>query len=191
MEMLRTLGRNWWMFVVQGMAAVLFGLGALAWPDRTLAFLIALFGAYALVDGIVALATLFVAGEGATPWWAWLLRSITGIAAGVATFAWPGMTALVLVYLIAARALLAGIFEMAAAMELRKEIEGEWLMVASGALSVLLGLWLFAAPGEGALALTWTIGIFAIVIGGLLIALGFRVKGIHERMESFAHARAR
>jgi uncharacterized membrane protein HdeD (DUF308 family) len=179
------------MFAVQGVAAVLFGLGAMAWPGQTLAVLIALFGAYALADGIAALFAMFQTTAQITPWWVWLLRGITGIAAGLVTFAWPGITALSLVYVIAAKALLSGIFEIVAALQLRKEIEGEWLMVASGALSVMLGLWLFAAPGEGALALTWTIGIFAIVIGGLLIALGFRVRGLHERMESFAHARAR
>jgi uncharacterized membrane protein HdeD (DUF308 family) len=179
------------MFAVQGVAAVLFGLAALAWPDLTLAFLIALFGAYAFVDGLAALVAMFQTTAQSTPWWAWLLRGITGIGAGLVTFAWPGITALTLVYIIAARALLAGIFESVAALRFRKELEGEWLMVGSGALSVILGLWLFAAPGPGALALTWTIGIFAIVIGGLLIALGFRVRGLHERLKSFAHARAR
>jgi uncharacterized membrane protein HdeD (DUF308 family) len=181
--MLRALGRNWWVLVVQGGAAVLFGLGAMAWPGLTLAVLIALFGAYALVDGVLALVSMFGAREQGTPWWVFLLWGVAGIGAGLAAFAYPGMTALILVYFIAARALLSGIFAIVAAIALRKEIEGEWLMVASGALSVILGVWLFAAPGEGALALTWTIGFFAVVIGILLIVLGFRLRGLHERLQ--------
>ena len=187
--MLRTLGQNWWVLVVQGVAAVLFGLGALAWPGLTLTALIALFGAYAIVDGIAALVAMVLAREPGRPWWVFLVWGLVGIGAGLATFAYPGLTALILVYFIAARALLSGIFQVIAAVMLRKEIENEWLLIASGALSVLLGLWLFAAPGEGALALTWTIGIFAIAIGGLLIALGFRVRGLHERLETLGQDR--
>jgi uncharacterized membrane protein HdeD (DUF308 family) len=182
--MLRALGQNWWVLVLQGLAAILFGLGAIAWPGLTLAALIALFGAYALVDGIAALVGMFQAREPGRPWWVFLLWGLVGVGAGLATFAYPGITALILVYFIAARALLSGIFQVVAAVMLRKEIENEWLLIASGALSVAFALWLFAAPGEGALALTWTIGIFAIVIGGLLIALGFRVRGLHERLQN-------
>jgi uncharacterized membrane protein HdeD (DUF308 family) len=182
--MLRSLGENWWVLVVQGVLAILFGLGAIAWPGLTLLVLITLFGAYAIADGILALAGMFrTSGQGA-PWWLFLLRGVVGIAAGLLTFAYPGMTALILVYFIAARALLSGIFEIVAALALRKEIEGEWLMIASGAVSALFGLVLFGAPGAGALALTWTIGIFALVIGAMLIALGFRVRGLHERLQT-------
>jgi uncharacterized membrane protein HdeD (DUF308 family) len=188
--MLAAVGKNWWLLLVQGAVAILFGLGAMLWPGATLAALIGLFGAFALVDGVMALVAMFKSASGTTPWWLWLLRGITGIAAGLATFAWPGLTALMLVYVIAARYLLDGLFEIVAAVQLRKEIQGEWLMVAGGALSVILGLWLFAAPGAGALALAWMIGIFAIVIGGTLIALGFRVRGLHERLQARAPAHA-
>jgi uncharacterized membrane protein HdeD (DUF308 family) len=174
--------------VVQGIASVLFGLGALSWPGLTLAVLIALFAGYAVVDGVLALFAMFGEAGSGSPRWVLLLRGVTGIAAGIAAFAWPGMTALLLVYVIAARALLSGIVEIVGATMLRKEIEGEWLMIASGALSILFGLWLFAAPGAGALALAWTIGIFAILIGALLIALGFRLRGLHERLQALGPA---
>ena len=182
--MLAALGRNWWVLVVQGVAAVLFGLAALSWPGLTLGVLIALFGAYAIVDGVLALFAMFRdAGSGA-PRWVLLVRAVTGIVAGLAAFAWPGLTALLLVYVIAARAVVAGLFEVIGAFMLRKEIQGEWLMIAGGALSILFGLWLFGAPGAGALALAWTIGLFAIVIGAVLIALGFRLRGLHGRVQS-------
>ena len=185
--MLQAVGQNWWMFLVQGVAAILFGLGALAWPGLTLTVLIALFGAYALADGIVALVAMFQTSAQSTPWWVWLLRGITGIGAALVTFAWPGMTAMFLVFVIAARALLSGIFEIVAAIHLRKELDNEWLLALSGLLSVVLGVFLVVAPGAGALAVLWWIGAFAIVFGILEIVLGFRLKGVNARL---AHRRA-
>jgi uncharacterized membrane protein HdeD (DUF308 family) len=114
--------------------------------------------------------------------WGVLLAGLAGIAIGVITFMSPGITAIALVYLIAAWAVLRGVFEIIAAIQLRKEIENEWLLGLAGALSVVLGLFLFAAPGAGAIAVLWWIGAFAIVFGILEIILGFRLKGLKGRV---------
>jgi len=180
--MLRTLAQNWWAIVLRGVCAVLFGLGAFAWPGITLAVLVMFYGAYALVEGAFAVAGAIMGRRaGAFPWGV-LLSGLAGIAIGVITFMSPQITAIALVYLIAAWAVLRGVFEIVAAIQLRKEIENEWLLGLAGALSVVLGLWLFAAPGAGAVALLWWIGAFAIVFGIVEIILGFRLKGLKDRV---------
>lgn len=180
--MLRTLAQNWWAIVLRGLCAVLFGVGAFAWPGITLAVLISLYGAYALVEGVLGVAGAMMGRrEGAFPWGV-LLAGLAGIAIGMITFMSPGVTAIALVYLIAAWAVLRGVFEIIAAIQLRKEIENEWLLGLAGVLSVVLGLWLFAAPGAGAIAVLWWIGAFAIVFGVVEIILGFRLKGLKDRV---------
>jgi uncharacterized membrane protein HdeD (DUF308 family) len=181
--MLRTLAQNWWAIVLRGVCAVLFGVGAFAWPGLTLTVLVLLYGAYALVEGVLAVACALV-GRQAGPFpWGVFLAGLAGVAVGVVTFLYPGLTALALVYLIAAWALIRGIFEIIAAVHLRKEMENEWLLGLSGLLSVVLGVLLLVAPGAGALAVLWWIGAFAIVFGVLTIMLGVRLKGVRDRLE--------
>ena len=187
--MLRTLAQNWWAVVLRGICAVLFGLGAFVWPGITLAVLILLYGAYALADGVLAVVAAVTSRQsGAFPWGV-LLAGLAAIAAGVATLLWPGLTALVLLYLIAAWAIARGVFEVVAAIALRKEMEHEWLLAASGVLSILLGIFLVLSPGAGALALLWAIGAFAIAAGVLMIALGFRLKSAKDRLDRGGLAR--
>ena len=172
--MLRTLAQNWWAIVLRGVCAVLFGVGAFAWPGITLAVLVLLYGAYALVEGVLAVAWALV-GRQAGPFpWGVLLAGLAGVGVGVVTFLYPGLTALALLYLIAAWAIVRGIFEIIAAIHLRKEIDNEWLLGLSGLLSV--------APGAGVMAVLWWIGGFSIVFGVLTIMLGFRLKGVKDRV---------
>jgi uncharacterized membrane protein HdeD (DUF308 family) len=181
--MLRTLAQNWWAVVLRGVFAILFGLSAFVWPGITLAVLVLLYGAYALLDGVFAVVWSLVGRHpGAFPWGV-LLAGLAGIAIGVVTFLWPGITALALLYVIAVWAIVRGIFEIVAAIALRREIENEWLLGLGGLLSVILGLFLIAAPGAGALAVLWWIGIVAIVLGVLEIALGFRLKDVRDRLD--------
>ena len=185
--MLRTLAQNWWALVLRGVCAVLFGVGAFAWPGLTLAVLILLYGAYALVEGVLAVAWALM-GRQAGPFpWGVLLAGLAGVAVGIVTFVSPGLTALALLYLIAAWAIIRGVFEIVAAFHLRKELENEWLLALSGLLSVALGVFLWVAPGAGALAVLWWIGAVAIVFGVLTIMLGMRLKGLKDRL---AHGRA-
>ena len=180
--MLMTLARNWWAIVLRGVCAVLFGLAAFAWPGLTLAVLVIMYGAYALVDGIFAVIAAIAARQPGRFPWGVLLAGLAAIGVGVLTFAMPGLTALALLYLIAAWAILRGVFEVIAAVHLRREIDHEWLLAASGVLSIVLGVFLVIAPGAGAIALLWAIGGMAIVVGVIMIALGFRLKGLRDRV---------
>ena len=179
--MLEHLGRNWGWIVLRGVAAILFGILAFALPGITLAVLVIVWGAYALADGILALVAAYRVRDQGKPFWSLVIVGVLGIAAGIVTFIWPGMTALVLLLFIAAWAVVMGIFQIIAAIRLRKEIQNEWLLGLSGVLSVLFGIIMFAQPGAGALAVIWVIAAYAIVFGVLLVWLGLRLK---KRSES-------
>jgi len=176
--MIETLTRNWWVLAARGALAVLFGLLALIWPGITVLALVLLFGAYALVDGVMALYTaLFdrgrLGGRGA----GWLvLEGVAGVLAAIGAIVWPGITALVLLYLIAAWALVTGVAEIVAAIRLRREIEGEWLMGLTGAASILFRVLGFLFPRAGALAVVWLIGAYAIAFGVVMVILAFRLR---------------
>ncbi len=181
--MVTLLARNWWVVLIRGIAAILFGIAALVWPALTLAVLVLLFGAYALVDGIFAIIAGFIARKEQERWWMMILVGLSGIIVGVLTFLWPGITGLVLLYMIAAWAVVSGIFEIAAAVRLRREIEGEWLLILAGAATVLFGILLILFPGAGALTVAWLIGIYAIVVGVLLVILAFRIRSWREALQ--------
>lgn len=180
--MLRTLAQNWWALVLRGVCAMLFGVGAFVWPGITLAVLILFYGAYALVEGVLAIAWALMGRQAGSFSWGVLLAGLAGVAVGIVTFVSPGLTALALLYLIAAWAIVRGVFEIIAAIHLRRELQNEWLLGLSGLLSVGLGVLLIVAPGAGALALLWWIGAFAFVAGVLMILLGLRLKGLKDRL---------
>ena len=182
--MLTVLARNWWALALRGLLAVLFGVAAFVWPGITLGALVVLFGAYALVDGVFAIVAAIRAAGREMRWWPLVVEGLVGIGVGVLTFAWPGITALALLYLIAGWAIITGIFEIAAAVRLREVIEGEWLLGLGGVASVLFGVAIALFPGAGALALVWMIGAFAVFFGIVLIGLGLRLRGLRERREA-------
>jgi uncharacterized membrane protein HdeD (DUF308 family) len=186
--MVAQLARNWWAVALRGAAAVLFGLAAFLWPGLTLALVVLLWGAYALVDGVFAVAAAVTSAGDSERWWTLLLQGIAGIAAGVLTFFWPGITAVALLYVVAAWALITGALEIAAAIRLRRDIDGESLLALSGVLSIILAVVLFVAPGAGALAFVWMLGSYAIVAGVVLIALAFRLRRFGEQMRTRAAA---
>jgi uncharacterized membrane protein HdeD (DUF308 family) len=173
------LAQFWWVFLLRGVLALLFGILCFVAPGITLAVLVLLYGAYSLADGVVACIAAFARRPpGAGFPWMVLLIGLAGIGAGVVTFMYPGLTALLLLYFIAAWHVVRGLFEIAVAIQLRKEIQGEGWLIAGGVLSVVFGLLLFVSPGTGALALLWMIGLFAVLLGVILIALGFRLKSL-------------
>jgi uncharacterized membrane protein HdeD (DUF308 family) len=173
------LSRNWWTLALRGLAAVIFGVLAFIWPDVTVTILVLFFGAYALWDGIFALIGAFRTKSDRR--WPLVLEGLVGVAAGLFVFFWPGPATLALLFVIGAWAVITGIFEIIAAIRLREEIEGEWLMLISGVLSVLFGIALFIWPAAGALAVTWMIATYAILFGILLIVLGFRLRTRNEQ----------
>lgn len=179
LSIVNAVARHWWALALRGVCAVLFGLMAFAWPGLTLAALVLLYGAYALTDGVFAIVVGVRGGLGGL-----ILVGLLGIAAGVVTFFWPGLTALALLYAIAVWSIFRGIFEIVAAVRLRKEIEGEWLLAAAGVLSIGFGVLLILFPSAGALSLVWFIGSFAVVWGVVLIVLGLRLRGVPQRMQA-------
>lgn len=181
--MLKLLTRNWWLVALRGLLAVIFGVLALIWPQITLSALVILFGVYILIDGIFTVISALRDREQYVHWGLLLLEGLAGIAIGVLTFIWPGITALVLLYLIVAWALVTGVLEIIAAFQLRKEIENEWLLGLGGVASLVFGVLALIWPASGALAIVWIIGIYAIIFGVVLIALGFRLRNLHQKAE--------
>jgi uncharacterized membrane protein HdeD (DUF308 family) len=170
------LPRHWWVVGLRGLAAVIFGIMAFIWPGITLSVLVLLFGAYAIVDGVLALYA--AARSGGQNVWAPLLEGVLGIIAGIVAFVWPGLTALTLVYIIAAWAIVTGVLELIAAVRLRNVISNEWTLGFAGVLSVVFGVLLFVQPGAGALAVVWIIGAYAVIFGIALLALAWRLRGL-------------
>jgi uncharacterized membrane protein HdeD (DUF308 family) len=168
---------SWWALALRGLVAVLFGLAALFWPGLILAVLVALFGAYALVDGVLAVIAAFRSSGRGMRRPLLLIEGTIGILLGIVALLFPGLTALVLLYIIAFWAILSGVARIVMAIMLRREIENEWSIALSGVLSVTLGIVLMLLPGAGLLAYTWLIGLLALAIGIALILYAFRVRG--------------
>lgn len=173
---LRVLSENWWLLLLRGIAAVIFGILAFVWPGLSLLALVILFGIYALLDGFLALIAAVLGRHESTPLWWLIIGGLISVAAGLVTFAYPQITALVLVVCIGAWALVRGAFEIIGAFHLRKEIRNEWLLMAIGLLSMIFGFAILADPSAGALALVWLIGLYAILFGLPMIWLGLRLR---------------
>jgi uncharacterized membrane protein HdeD (DUF308 family) len=174
--LLRSLAENWWLLLLRGVAAIVFGVLAFIWPGVTLAVLVLFYGAFALVDGAFALAAAIMGKGGMGPRWWLVIVGLLGIGAGVLTFLWPGITALVLLVFIAAWSIMSGIFQIIGAIQLRREIDNEWLLVLAGLMSVVFGILLLAWPATGLLALVWLIGTYAVLYGALLVGLALRLR---------------
>jgi uncharacterized membrane protein HdeD (DUF308 family) len=180
--MLERLSRYWWLLALRGALAVVFGVLALIWPGITVAALVFLYGAYAIVDGAFSLGAgiMNTRETGGQRWWL-IFQGVLGIVAGIVAFVWPAITALVLLILIGVWAVFTGVMQIVAAVQLRREIDNEWLLGLGGALSVLFGLIVLFRPGSGALAVVWLIAVYAIAFGVALIGLSFRVRGLSAR----------
>jgi uncharacterized membrane protein HdeD (DUF308 family) len=170
------LSRNWGALVLRGVIAIIFGLIAIFWPGTAFLALAIIYGAYALVDGVLAIYAAVSGHAQPGQWWALILEGIIGIGIGLITFFFPPVTEIALVYLIAIWAIATGIFEIIAAFRLRRHVAGEWALVVAGILSVLFGIILAASPGAGAVVLMWIIGAYALVFGIAMIVLGFRLR---------------
>lgn len=170
------LASTWWLVLIRGIAAVIFGILTIIWPGITLWVLVIFFGAYALVGGIFSVISAFRHGTESKAWL--IISGIISILAGLVAFAWPGITTLALLFVIAFWAIFTGVSEIIAGIKLRKVIDNEWMLIIGGLLSVVFGVLLLIWPASGALALTWLIGIFAIVYGIAMIILSVRVKNL-------------
>jgi len=165
-----------WQLTIRGLALILFGIMALIWPNLTVAVLAILFGVYALVDGVVAVVGAILNRKTSPNWTLLLIVGLISIIAGIFAISNPGVTSLALLYIIAVWALLIGLVSILTAVRLRREIEGEWVMIAAGVLSIVFGIALIVAPGAGAVALVWLIGAYAIILGILDMLLAARAR---------------
>lgn len=183
--MLGLVARDWWVFAIRGIAALVFGILAFIWPETTLTVLVFLFGAYVLVDGVSLLIAL-ARGDAAARRHAWTvaIMGVLGIVVGVVTFVWPGLTALSLLYLVAFWAITTGVFQVIAAIALRRELEGEVWMALGGVASIGFGALLVAFPGEGLISLVWLVGIWAVVFGLSSLSLAYRLHGINATLSN-------
>lgn len=171
-----SLKRGWWLLLLRAIAAIAFGVVTFVRPGISLAALVLLFGAYCMADGILTVWTAASGSKDHEYWWLLLLEGLLGIGIGVLTMFAPAVTALALLFYIAVWAIATGVLEIAAAMRLRKEIQGEWLLLLAGLASVVFGALLIWQPGAGALTVLWLIGSYAIVFGVLLLILAFKVR---------------
>jgi uncharacterized membrane protein HdeD (DUF308 family) len=161
--------------IVRGLVAIAVAFVSFLWPTITIAAMVLLFGVYAVVDGVINISLGFT-HTGVHNRWAYVLLGIVGIVAGVLTFFWPVITAFVLIMVIGAWAVVHGIFEIAAAIGLRRVIRGEWLLALSGVVSILFGLVVFFFPLAGAIGIALVFGWYALIAGILLLALGIRMR---------------
>ena len=180
---LEALTDRWWLVVVRGFAAMVFGVLALTTPGISALALIILWGAYAIGNGVLELMLAAAAGRAGGKYGWYLFEGLVSIAAGVLTFVYPAMTGLVLLYVIATWAIVTGVMEIAAAIELRHAIAGEWRLGLAGALSFAFGVALFVRPLAGALAVVMLIAAYAIVYGVLLVALGVKLHQLRRGAE--------
>jgi uncharacterized membrane protein HdeD (DUF308 family) len=166
------------LLIVRGIVGVVIGIVAFVFPGVTIAALVVIFGIYAVIDGLTNLMIGFTRRAGYGSPWLHALQGVVGIGAGVLTFIWPGVTALVLILFIGAWAIVTGILEAAAAIKLRKEIHGEWLLALNGILSIAFGLLVLMFPFAGVVGISWVLGTYAMIGGFVLIALGVRLRSV-------------
>ncbi len=174
--MVESLSRNWWLVVLRGVLAILFGLAAFVWPSITWLVLVIMFGIYAIADGVMAIGSGLAHTQDSPRWWVFLLEGLISIGAGLIALILPGLAAVVVIYMIASWAIITGILEIVSAIRLRNEISNEWLLGLGGIVSIALGVFLFVSPVAGGLTIIWTVASYAIIFGVLIIALGFRLR---------------
>lgn len=181
--MLERFTHNWWKYALRGLVAIIFGILALARPEQALQALVLVFGAFVLVDGIIAIIVGVASYRYFKRWWAVLLEGVAGVVVGLLTFFWSNITALVLLYFIATWALITGIFEIVAAIHLRRVITGEWMLILGGLLSILFGALLIIFPEAGAVSVIWLVGIYAVIFGISEIIFAIRLGSLRREFK--------
>jgi uncharacterized membrane protein HdeD (DUF308 family) len=183
-QIAKSITDHWWLLVLEGILAIGFGIVAWVWPDLTIDTLVVLFGVFAIAGGLTYLAAAFEATRLGDSPWGFVFQGLLGIGVGIAVLVWPDISETALLYVIAAWAIVIGAFEVAAAIELRKLIDNEWFLGLAGVASIAFGVLAMIFPGDGAVAVVWAIGVYAVVFGALLIGLGVRLRDWGHRLTS-------
>jgi uncharacterized membrane protein HdeD (DUF308 family) len=179
---IQILKQRWWTLALRGVVAILFGIGAFVWPQLTVLAIVILLAAFAFVEGIFALISAFGWGLPAGQRVLLILLGLLGLAVGVIAIVSPGIAAFTIVFWVAWWAIIGGVIQIVVAVEMRKAIENEWLLVIGGLLSVLFGILLIWRPIAGVLTLTWLFGFYALMYGVIMLSLGFRLKSLVARV---------
>ena len=173
------LHRWWWLFVLRGAVGIVFGLVAFVWPSKTAEVLVLLFAAWMIVEGgsslLAVLGSADAPGHRGGSALVLAVEGLLGVAAGVIAFVWPQPTLVVIALIAGAWALVTGVLEIVAAIRLRREMRGEWLLALAGAASVVAGVVLIAFPTVGIVSLTLVLGAYAVAFGVVLVGLGIRL----------------
>jgi uncharacterized membrane protein HdeD (DUF308 family) len=180
--MLEMISRRWWVMMLRGVAAIILGFLAMAMPEITLLWLVALFAVFSIIDGVFGLVLGFRGESDGTVWWTMVILGALAIAAGIIAIVWPGLTLIVLVTIIAASAIVRGTFEIYAAIRLRHEIEDEWILAFSGLMSVLFGCLIMWRPGAGLIAIALLIGAYMMALGIFGVALSLRLRSMNQAL---------
>jgi uncharacterized membrane protein HdeD (DUF308 family) len=179
--MIPAIAGNWWALIIRGLIALALGIVTIAWPGVTVGALVLLFGVYSFIDGVLGFVGAVKASKNHERWGYLVAEGILGVLAALVTFAWPAITAIALVYVVAAWAIITGALELAAAFRLRKYITGELLLALAGVISILFGIMLIASPIAGALVIATWIGVYELIFGVMLLFLGVRLRGWSRR----------
>ncbi len=180
---LETLARRWWVVLLRGIVAMVFGIMALFLPTATLAALVMFLGAFMLIDGMFAAAFAIWNRSHFSAWWLMLLEGLSGVLLGLIALFWPGLTAVLLILLAAFWILLASVLRIVLAFRWRAMIENEWRWILGGVIGIVFGALLIAYPGAGLVWLAWMLGLFALFFGGAMVAFAFRLKGLRDELE--------
>jgi uncharacterized membrane protein HdeD (DUF308 family) len=179
-----TLARNWWVLLLRGAFAIVFGILTFALPGISLASLVLLFGAFCLADGLMAAWTALSSRRQRENRWLLLIAGLLGIGVGLLTIFQPAVTALALLFYIAVWAIATGVVQLLTAIRLREEIEHEWMLALAGTASLAFGALLLLRPGAGALAVLGLIAGYGVVLGVLLVVLALEVRAAARRLEA-------
>jgi uncharacterized membrane protein HdeD (DUF308 family) len=178
----------WWLVLLRGILAILFGLIALFMPGTALLALVYVFGAYAILDGVTAVAA-GIRHRGSESHWVWhIVQGVVSVIAGIVAFVWPGVTVLAILFVIAFWSIVNGIAEIMESFAMRKRSSGSWgWMLAAGIVSVLFGIVLVIQPGAALITLLWFVGAYAVVFGVIIVVWAFRLRGTVRTVSDSAH----
>lgn len=166
----------------RGIIALAFGLVAIIWPGITLNMLVILFAIFAIIDGASSVITAIVTGRKSDRWWSLVLEGIVGLVVGAIMLVWPDITLLVFIYLIAIWAIVTGLFEFAISFSLKEVKSARWFMLVAGIVSLILGILIFFYPKASLVVIAWLIGIYAIVFGIILLAVGIQLSRMKKKL---------
>jgi len=189
--MLSILLRSWWVLILRGLFAIMFGLIAIAWPDITVFVIVTIMGAFLMLDGLIEIWVGFLGRGRDDDWWTDAALGVLAVIAGIAVIAWPDITARGLMIFIGAVMAVYGATMTYQAIRLRADIANEWVLIANGVLSLVLGIAFIIFPGAGAVSLIWLIGLYIILFGVLLIVVGWKVRGVLRALQAEADSSRR